>query len=80
MNPRRYLQPAMTAQRRKALAWIMAHRPRNSRLSYALVLIKDTPQALARAWNTGSLPAAIAQTSIAASIGLAFGCMFGLAI
>ena len=78
MNPRRYLTPAMTAQRRKAMAWIMAHRL-TRKTCLTLARLQDTPQAITRAWNSGDLPAAIAQTSIAASIGLAFGCMFGLA-
>jgi len=82
-------RPAMIARRRKALAWIlaarqsasgslMAHRPRKA--CYALAILRDTPAFVAQQWRNGSIPATIAQTGIAASIGLAFGCMFGLAM
>ena len=80
MNPRLYLTRKATLERQRCLAWIMAHRPRNSRLSYALALLKDTPAHVAQQWRNGNIPATITQTGIAASIGLAFGCMFGLAI
>jgi len=78
MKPLRYLQPSMIAQRRRAMAWIMAHRPRKA--CYALALLRDTPAFVAQQWANGNLPATIAQTGIAASIGLCFGCMFGLAV
>ena len=94
MTPKRYLLPSMIAQRRRAMAWIMAHRPRfqpsaSYSLSesparqgiacYALAPLRDTPAFVARSWVNGDIPATVAQTGIAASIGLAFGCMFGLA-
>ena len=78
MNPHRYLQPAMTAQRRRAMAWIMAHRL-TRRTCWALSKIENTPAHIAQQWHNGNIPATITQTGIAASIGLAFGCMFGLA-
>lgn len=78
MNPRLYLTRKATQERQRCLAWIMAHRPR--RTCYALAILRDTPAFVAQQWANGNLPATIAQTGIAASIGLCFGCMFGLAV
>lgn len=78
MNPRLYLTRKATEERRRCLAWIMEHRPRKA--CYALALLRDTPGYIAQQWRNGNLPATLAQTGIAASIGLCFGCMFGLAV
>lgn len=85
MNPRLYLTRKATEQRQRCLAWIMERRcarraPRFQPGKLWLAKLQDTPAAIARSWANGDLPAAIAQTGIAASIGLAFGCMFGLAV
>ena len=96
MNPRLYLTRKATEERRRCLAWILAHRPakpiqpgasyslpespaRQGIACYALALLRDTPAHIARQWANGNIPATIAQTGIAASIGLCLGCMFGLA-
>ena len=95
MNPHRYLTRKATEERRRCLEWIMARRakpiqpgasyslsespPRQAITCYALAILRDTPAAIARSWANGNLPATIAQTGIAASIGLCLGCMFGLA-
>jgi len=76
-----YLRPKQTLIRQRCLAWILARRaPRFQPGKLWLAKLQDTPAAIARSWANGDLPAAIAQTGIAASIGLAFGCMFGLAV
>ena len=80
MNPRLYLTRRATEQRQRCLAWILARRPARPITCLTLALLKDTPAAIAQSWANGDLPATIAQTGIAASIGLCFGCMFGLAV
>ena len=96
MNPRLYLTRKATEERRRCLAWIMERRAkpiqpgasyslsespaRQGIACYALAILRDTPAFVAQQWANGNLPATIAQTGIAASIGLCFGCMFGLAV
>ncbi len=54
--------------------------PRQGIACYALAILRDTPAFVAQQWANGNLPATIAQTGIAASIGFCLGCMFGLAV
>lgn len=76
MTRQPYMRPAMIAQRRRAIAWIMAHRPR--RVCLALVLVRDTPQAIAAAWRNGQITTYAAQLAIIGLISGPVGAMFAL--